>query len=295
MLFRSDITKALWDSLEDDALLFDKESGFFADPARVHRINHIGEHFKVRGPLNVPRPPQGHPVIVQAGSSEDGKNLAARHADLNFALVRTIEEGQRYRRDFDERLQRFGRKPGELKILPGILPIVAKSRDDAREKRDFLETLMPPSVAIDLVSSWCGMDLSTFPVDGPLPPLPDIATYDGQRTNLERLKAFARENLSIREIARRIANAGTGPVMAGTPAEIADEMEAWYEAGAADGFNLMFPLLPDDWLNFATLVVPELQRRGLTRREYANGTLRDRLGLPRPANRFSGAQHWSPS
>ena len=281
-----ELTKALWDSIEDDGLLLDKASGFFADPKRVHRVNHAGKHFRVRGPLNVPRPPQGYPVIVQAGSSEDGKNLAAKHADLNFALVRTIEEGRRYRADFDERLRSFGRQPGDLKVLPGVLPIVARSRAEAQEKRDFLETLVPPRVGIDLVSSWCGLDLSAYPSDGPLPPLPDAVNYDGQRTNLERLKAFAQEGMTIREIARRISNAGTGPVMAGTPLEIADEMEAWYRAGAADGFNLMFPLLPEDWLNFAQFVVPELQRRGLTPTQYASGTLRDRLGLPRPPNRF---------
>jgi FMN-dependent oxidoreductase (nitrilotriacetate monooxygenase family) len=285
-----DTAKALWDSLEDGSLLLDKQSGFFADPKLVHRINHVGKHFKVRGPLNVPRPPQGHPVIVQAGSSEDGKNLAAAHADLNFALVRTIEEGQRYRKDFDERLRRNNRSPGDLKVLPGILPIVAKSRSEAEEKRDFLETLVPERVGIDLVSSWCGIDLSAYPIDGPLPPLPDVSTYDGLRTTLERLKAFAKEKLTIREIARRISNAGTAPVMAGTPTEIADQMEAWYTAGAADGFNLMFPLLPDDWTNFAEQVVPELQRRGLTPTEYRSGTLRDRLGLPRPANRFSSVR-----
>jgi FMN-dependent oxidoreductase (nitrilotriacetate monooxygenase family) len=233
-----EVTKALWDSLEDDALLLDKESGFFADPRRVHRINHVGKHFKVRGPLNVPRPPQGYPLIVRAGSSEDGKQLAAAHADLNFALVRTIEEGQRYRKDFDQRLQRIARQPGDLKILPGILPIVAKSKSEAQEKRDFLETLVPARVGVDIVSSWSGMDLSAYPIDGPLPPLPEVSSYDGQRTNLERLKAFAKENLTIREIARRISNAGTGPVMAGTPTEIADEMEAWYVAGAADGFSM---------------------------------------------------------
>jgi alkanesulfonate monooxygenase SsuD/methylene tetrahydromethanopterin reductase-like flavin-dependent oxidoreductase (luciferase family) len=152
-----------------------------------------------------------------------------------------------------------------------------------------VETLVPARVGTDLVSSWCGMDLSAYPIDGPLPPLPDASTYDGQRTNLERLKAFAKENLTIREIARQISNAGAGPVMAGTPTEIADEMEAWCVAGAADGFNLMFPLLPDDWLNFAALVAPELQRRGLTRKEYASGTLRDRLGLPKPVNRLSSS------
>lgn len=290
-----DVTKALWDSIEDEALLFDKGSGRFADPTRIHRLNHAGQHFRVRGPLNVPRPPQGYPIIVQAGSSEDGKRLAAMHADLNFALVRTIEEGRRYRKDFDERLQRIGRQPSDLKILPGILPIVAKSKSEAEEKREFLETLVPDRVGVDLVSSWCGLDLSAYPINGPLPPLPDVSTYDGQRTNLERLRAFAEEKLTIREIARRISNAGTGPVMAGTPTEIADEMEAWYTAGAADGFNLMFPLLPDDLLDFGKLVIPELQRRGLTRKEYAQGTLRDRLGLPRPANRFDGARPSEPA
>jgi FMN-dependent oxidoreductase (nitrilotriacetate monooxygenase family) len=282
-----DIVKALWDSIEDDALVFDKASGFFADPKRVHRINHLGEHFKVRGPLNVPRPPQGHPVIVQAGSSNDGRNFAAQHADVNFALVRTIEEGQKYRADFDERLQRFGRSPQHLKILPGVMPVVAGSRGEAEDKLEFLETLVPPRVGIDLVSSWCGIDLSAYAIDGPLPQLPDESTYDGQRSNLRRLKEFAKENLTIREIARRIANFGTGAVMVGTPTQIADEMEAWYAAGAADGFNLMFPQLPNDWLNFADLVAPELKRRGLIRGEYSAGTLRDRLGLHRPSNRFA--------
>jgi FMN-dependent oxidoreductase (nitrilotriacetate monooxygenase family) len=281
-----DTVKALWDSVEDDALLFDKQSGFFADAKRVHRINHVGRHFKVRGPLNVPRPPQGYPVIVQAGSSEDGRNLAAAHADLNFSLVRTIDEGRRYREDFDGRLRSKGRNPEDLKILPGILPIVAASRSEAQEKRDFLETLVPERVGVDLVSSWCGIDLSTYPIDGPLPPLPDESTYNGQRTNLERLRSFAREGLTLREISRRLANAGTAPMMAGTPVEIADEMEAWYRAGAADGFNLMFPVLPEDWMNFTRLVVPELQRRGLARKEYGTGTLRDRLSLPKPANQF---------
>ena len=172
-------------------------------------------------------------------------------------------------------------------MLPGILPIVARSRSEAQEKQDRLEKLVPERVGIDLVSSWCGIDLSTYDIDGPVPPLPDESTYDGQRTNLERVRAFAKEGLTIREIARRIATAGTAPVMAGTPAEIADQMEAWYSAGAADGFALMFPLVPEDWVNFTQQAVPELQRRGLAQREYKGGTLRERLGLSRPANRFA--------
>jgi FMN-dependent oxidoreductase (nitrilotriacetate monooxygenase family) len=282
-----DTAKALWDSWEDDAILIDKGSGYFADPGRVHRIDHAGKHFKVRGPLNVPRPIQGHPVIVQAGSSEDGKNLAAAHADLHFSLVRSIEEGKQYRQDLNERLERTGRDPGSFKILPGVVTIVAESASAAREKQEQLESLMPIQIGVDLLSSWCGIDLSKFPLDGPLPPLPAEDTFNGQRTNLERVRTFAEQGLTIRQTAQRISRAGTAPLMLGTPKEIADQLEAWFTAGAADGFNLMFQLLPEDWTNFASLIVPELQRRGLARKEYGTGTLRERLGLSHPANRFT--------
>jgi FMN-dependent oxidoreductase (nitrilotriacetate monooxygenase family) len=281
-----DVVKALWDSVEDEAILLDRDTGFFADPQRIHRINHAGKYLKVRGPLNVPRPPQGHPVIVQAGSSDDGKNIAAQHVDIHFAVMRSIEEGQRYRADFDSRLVAAGREPQDLKILPGIHPVVAASRDEAKEKENFLQTLVPERIGVDLVSSWCGVDVSRFPIDGPLPTLPDISTYDGQRSNLERMTGFADQGLSIREIAHRLINAGTVPSVIGTPADVADQLQAWFEAGAADGFNLMFPLLPEDWVQFTTLVVPELQRRGVAQTEYRGATLRDRLGLKRPANRF---------
>ncbi len=281
-----DLVKALWDSVEDEALLLNRETGFFADPQRIHRINHVGKYFNVRGPLNVPRPPQGHPIIVQAGSSDDGKALAAKHADIHFAIMRTVDEGQRYRLDFHARLIAAGREPQDLKILPGIHPIVGTSRDEAKEKEDFLETLVPERIGVDLVSSWSGVDVSGHPIDGPLPPLPDIDTYDGQRSNLERIKAFADQGLSIRKIAHRLINAGAVPSIIGTPVDIADQLEAWFKGGAADGFNLMFPLLPEDWLQFTTLVVPELQRRGLAQTEYRGATLRDRLSLKKPSNRF---------
>jgi len=281
-----DVVKALWDSIDDDAILLDRDSGLFADVTRIRRINHAGKYLKVRGPLNVPRPPQGHPVIVQAGSSDDGKTLAARHADIHFAVIRSIEEGLKYRADFDVRLAAAGRAPADLKILPGIHPVVAASRDEAREKEEFLQTLVPERIGVDLVSSWCGVDVSAFPIDGPLPPLPDLESYDGQRSNLERMKAFAEQGLSIRDVAHRLINAGAVPSVIGTPADVADQLEEWFTAGAADGFNLMFPLLPEDLTQFCTEVVPELQRRGLAQTDYNGATLRDRLELKRPANRF---------
>jgi FMN-dependent oxidoreductase (nitrilotriacetate monooxygenase family) len=284
-----EVAKTLWDSIEDGALLIDKTSGDFADPSHVHRIDHVGKHFKVRGPLNVPRPPQGHPLIVQAGSSKDGKNFAARHADVNFAIFRTIEDGKRYRADFDALLAENGRDPEAFKILPGILPIVADSRSEAEDRQRHLADIIPERLAVDLVSSWCNIDMSKLPVDGPLPPLPDEASYHGQRSNLVQLKAFAAKGMTIRDVAKVLATAGAAPVFAGTPKDIADQMEAWFTGGAGDGFNLMFPVLPDDWMQFAERVVPELQRRGIARENYGPGTFRDRLGLPRPINRFATA------
>jgi FMN-dependent oxidoreductase (nitrilotriacetate monooxygenase family) len=279
-----EVVKALWDSWEDDAVLLDRKSGYFADPAKVHRINHEGRHFIVRGPLNVPRPPQGYPVIVQAGSSVDGKNLAARHADLHFSRCRDIDEGLAYRRDINERLERYGRTPDSLKILPGVQPIVAASSAEAQEKRELLETLVPERVGVDLVSSWCGIDLSDLPIDGPLPELPEEGSYDGQRSNLAKMKIYQTQKRTIRQIARELSNGGGARVMAGTVSQIADEMEAWFRAGVCDGFNLMFPVLPVDCADFVRLVVPELQRRGVAQSEYRRGTLRDKLGLARPAN-----------
>jgi len=285
-----DVTKALWDSWEDDALVIDKTSGLFANDKHVHYLNHHEKHFKVRGPLNIPRPPQGYPVIVQAGSSDAGKNLAGAHADVHFAVLRSEAQGLAYRADMNDRLARFGRTPDSLKLLPGILPVVAGSASEAEEKQEYLETLMLDAVAVDLLSSWAGVDLSAYPLDGPVPDLPDVGTFNGWRTWLALVKDDANKGLSIRQLARKIANTGSVPLVAGTPSQVADQLEAWFISGAADGYNLMFPLLPDDWMNFMQTVVPELQRRGLCRTEYEPGTLRDRLGLARPRNSFAAAR-----
>jgi FMN-dependent oxidoreductase (nitrilotriacetate monooxygenase family) len=281
-----DLAMSLWDSWEDDALVINKESGVFAEKSRVHHVDHVGRFFKVRGPLNVPRPPQGHPIIVQAGSSDDGKNLAAKYADLNFALVRNIDEGKAYRADFDVRLAKFGRTPESLRILPGILPIVAASDEEVRKIESQLDSLIPEQVGIDLVSSWVGMDISGSPLDGPIPDLPDEAHFDGQRTNLEQIKQYKSEGRTLREVARIVGNFGSAPTFSGSPKQIADTIEEWFNAGACDGFNLMFPTIPDQWLRFAHQVVPILQEKGLVPREYGVGTLRDRLGLPKPINVF---------
>jgi FMN-dependent oxidoreductase (nitrilotriacetate monooxygenase family) len=282
-----EVVTKLWDSWDEDALLIDKASGYFADPAHVHHLDHAGPHFSVRGPLNLLRPPQGHPVLVQAGSSDAGLDLAASRADMHFALIKNVAHGREYRSDLARRLARFGRGPDELIVLPGVIPVVADSADEAAEKQAVFQRLMLDRVAIDLLSYWTGMDLAALPPDGPLPPLPDEAQFNGVRSMLSRIRELARDNLPIRDVARRMANSGSIPTFAGTPRAIADQMEEWFTGGAADGFNLMFPLLPEDLILFAEQVVPELRRRGLVPQDYAEGTLRARLGLPRPPSRFA--------
>lgn len=281
-----DVVTKLWDSWEDDALLIDKGSGNFADPTKIHYLHHAGTHFNVRGPLNVACPPQGHPLIVQAGSSDAGKELATDYADIHFAVFRNEDEGKLYRKEMEERLKKKGRTPESLLLLPGVLPVVASSRQEAEEREAALEELMIDRVSLDLLSSWSAMDLSSYPLDGPMPELPDAAKFDGWRTWLNIVKSETNSAVTIRQLARKIANTGSVPMITGTVADVADQLEVRFTSGIADGFNLMFPLLPDDWVNFARTVVPELQRRGLFRTEYEQGTFRDRLALARPRNRF---------
>lgn len=281
-----DVVTRLWDSWEDEALLIDKESGYFANPSKIHYLDHVGTHFKVRGPLNVARPPQGHPLIVQAGSSEAGRELATDYADIHFAVFRNEEEGKQYRVDIEKRLAQKARAPESFFLLPGVLPVVASSRQEAEERQAALEELMIDRVSLDLLSSWSAMDLSSYPLDGAMPELPDEAKFDGWRTWLNIVKSETNNAATVRQLARKIANTGSVPMVSGTVADVADQLEAWFKSGIADGFNLMFPLLPDDWVNFAYSVVPELQRRGLFRTEYEKGTFRDRLQLPRPAHRI---------
>ncbi|NSL51892.1 LLM class flavin-dependent oxidoreductase [Calidifontibacillus erzurumensis] len=283
-----DVAKKLWDSWEDDAIVYDKENAQYLDQTKVHPINHDGKWFYVTGPLNIARPVQGHPVIVQAGSSEAGKELAARTAEVIFTAWQTLDEAKRFYRDVKSRMAKYGRHPEELKIMPGVYPIVGKTIEEAEEKRQKLLDLIPESLGVSRLSQQLGVDLSTYPVDGPLPELPDISEINGIKSRFQLVKDLAdREQLTIRQLYQRIAGARGHREIIGTPEQIADQLQEWFEQGAADGFNIMPPTFPDGLKDFVELVIPELQRRGIFRTEYDGSTLREHLGLKRPANQFS--------
>lgn len=277
-----DVVTGLWDSFADDAFVRDRESGLYFDPDKMRRIDHKGEHLSVRGPLNIARPPQGWPVIVQAGASEPGRQFAAETAEVVFAAHGTLAAGQVFYADVKGRMEKAGRNPDHLKILPGVLTVVGDSVEEAREKRALLDSFVHYDSAIASLSIALGHDATGFDPDGPLPEIPET---NHSKSGRERTIALARrENLTVRQLAQRLGGYG-GLAFVGTPTTIADEMEQWLTERGSDGFNVMFPYLPEGLDDFVDKVVPELQRRGLFRREYQGSTLRDHLGLPRPANR----------
>ncbi|XXX76333.1 LLM class flavin-dependent oxidoreductase [Sorangium sp. So ce134] len=281
-----DVVTGLWDSWEDDAFLHDKQSGVLFDPDKLHTLNHKGKHFSVRGPLNVARPPQGYPVRVQAGSSEPGKELAARTAEVIFTAQQTLADARAFYADVKGRLAKYGRSPEHLKIMPGLFPVVGRTQAEAQAKFDALQDLVHPAVGLSLLAGMIGgFDLSKYPVDGPIPELP--ASNGGKSRQALLLDLARRENLTIRQLYLRIAGARGHKQLVGTPETIADLMEEWLLNDAADGFNVMPPYLPGGLTDFITLVLPELRRRGLFRTEYEGRTLRENLGLPRPENRFA--------
>ncbi|MCQ8241805.1 LLM class flavin-dependent oxidoreductase [Rhizosaccharibacter radicis] len=278
-----DVVTGLWDSFADDAFIRDAGEGIYVDPDRMHVLDHRGEHFRVRGPLNIARPVQGWPVIVQAGSSEPGRQLAAETAEVVFAAEATLESGRRFYADVKGRMPALGRDPDGLKILPAAFVVVGDSVEDAREKRRRLDALVHYDSGIHSLSGMLGHDVSGYDPDGPLPPIPDT---NASKSGRERMVTLARdENLSIRQLAARAGSYG-GLAFVGTAETIADEMERWLTEPACDGFNLMFPHIPGGLEEFVDRVIPELQRRGLFRRRYEGTTLREHLGLPRPGNRF---------
>ena len=277
------VVTGLWDSWADDAWLRDQDSGIFFDPAKLHVLDHKGEHLSVRGPLNIARPVQGWPVIVQAGASEAGRQLAAETAEVIFGSSRTMADAQSFYADVKARMRALGRNPAHLKVLPGALVIVGNTQAEAQAKKAQLDSLVHPDSGVPNLSIRLGVDASGFDLDAPLPDIPPTNQSQSGQAGLVALAR--RDNLTVRQLAQLAGGYG-GLSMVGTPATIADTMQAWLEGEACDGFNVMFPTVPAGLDDFVDLVVPELQRRGLFRRDYEGATLRDHLGLPRPENRF---------
>ncbi len=278
-----DVVTGLWDSWADDAFVRDVEHGIFLDPAKMHVLGHKGKYLSVRGPLNIARPVQGWPVIVQAGASEAGRQLAAETAEAVFTAQANIEVGRKFYADVKGRMEKLGRKREHMKILPGCFVVVGDTVEEARAKRQKLDSLVDYANSIASLSIALGHDASKFDPDKPLPDVPET---NASKSGRERAIALAkRENLTVRQLAQRMGGYA-GLAMVGTAKTIADEMEEWVETEASDGFTIMFPYLPGGLDDFCDKVVPELQRRGLFRREYEGKTLRENLGLPRPANRF---------
>ena len=284
-----DVVVGLWDSWEEGGLIRDKASGVYMDRERVHFLDHVGEHFRVRGPLNVTRTPQGRPVVAQAGSSEAGRELAARTADVVFTAQTQLGEAQAFYADVKGRMGTYGRVPDDLKIMPGITPVIGATAAEAQERYEELQALLPDDVALQSLSHISGgLDLRQFPLDGPLPELPPSNAAKARQDLVVRT---ARERgMTLREIARHTA-AGTGHrVLVGTADYIADELEGWLRADAADGFNVICNWYHEPFEMFAQQVIPELQRRGVFRREYEGRTLRANLGLRVPENRYTAAR-----
>ena len=276
-----DVVTGLWASYDDDAFAYDKASGTYYDPDKLHVLDHKGPQFVVRGPLNVRRSPQGHPVVVQAGSSHPGMELAARTAEIAFTAQQTLADAQNFYADLKGRMARYGRHPDDLLVMPGVFPVLGRSRAEAQENFEQLQALIDPAVGIRLLSDMIGgFDLSRYPADGPVPDLPE--TNGGKSRQALLFDLARRENLTILQLARKIAGARGHWQVVGTAADIVDQLEERFTKGGADGFNIMPPTLPGGLTDFIELAVPELRRRGLFRTEYEGRTLRENLGLRRP-------------
>ena len=283
------VVLGLWDSWEDDAFLRDRATRRYFDPAKLHKLNHKGKFFSVRGPLNLARPPQGYPVIAQAGASEDGKELGAETADVIFFSQQRVEKAREFYSDVKGRMAKFGRAPDQLKMLAGLNPTVGRTAAEAQSKFDQLQALIHPEVGKELLSvDLGGADLSGLSIDEPIP---DHLIPEKTRSSMSRLKTVGgvaqQEKLTIRELYERYAGSRGSYSVVGTPSHIADRMEEWLTTGAADGFIIQASYLPGGFDDFVNLVIPELQRRGLFRTDYSGSTLRHHLGLRRPPNRHA--------
>ncbi|NKN37570.1 LLM class flavin-dependent oxidoreductase [Agrobacterium sp. a22-2] len=285
-----DVVFGLWDSFEPDALLLDRESGLYYDKTKLHTLNHKGKHFQVRGPLNIAASPQGRPIIAQAGGSEAGMELAARTAEIVFSLASNLERNKAFYTNVKDRMPKYGRSPDDLKMMPGVVVNVGATRAEAQARVDFLIDNLHPDVGRWMLGEFLETDLSGAPLDQPFPMERLPAEPKGSKALFEELKDYIEQGHTLGHLIRHYAEKSTGNGITGTPVEIADFMEEWSEARAADGFILMFPTLPASLNDFVELVVPELRRRGLFREEYEGTTLRENLGLSMPVNRYVAAR-----
>ncbi|QRG04614.1 LLM class flavin-dependent oxidoreductase [Xanthobacter dioxanivorans] len=277
-----DVVKGLWDCWADDAIVADRETGLYIDPAKVKPLDHDGPFFKVKGPLNIGRSPQGHPIISQAGGSEPGQQLAARTADIVFAVVQDMGEAQAGYKALKDRLPALGRRPEDVCVLPGVMPVVGRTAKEAREKLADLMRFVDAKNALGMLSERFGTDMSAYDLDGPIPDLPEADTYKSF-TGVMLAKA-RREGGTLRDVYNMVAAARGHWVLVGSAEEVVDTLQLWFESGAADGFNVMPPYFPGAFDDFVDLVIPILQERGLFRTAYEGPTLRHLLGLERPAN-----------
>lgn len=278
-----EVVKGLWDSWDEDAFPEDKASGRYLDPSKVHVLNHVGRHFSVKGPLNVARPPQGHPVVFMAGQSDRGKELAARHADAMFGAGDSMESCQKAYADIKARMLKYGRAPEALRFLPSVVTYCGETEAEAERLFEELQALISPDLGVHYLSKLVDKDLSGCNLDAPLPDLPEkVASGTSLRTYL--IEGARRNNLTIRQTYQRALSSMGSPVVKGTPEQIADELERWYRGKACDGFMISNPVMPRSISSFVDMVVPELQKRGLFRNEYEGTTMRERMGLPTPPN-----------
>lgn len=283
-----DVTVRLWDSWESSAIVLDPDEGVFADPDKVHTIDYTSDRFRVRGPLNSPRSPQGRPLLVQAGSSESGRDFAAHYAEAVFTAQRSLAEGQAFYRDLKARLPKYGRSADELKVLPGLVPFIADTREEALALEQEFTDLISPDYALRQLSALLGVDLTEHALDAPLPPLPAESEIEGGKSRFTLVKELAeRENLTVRQLIGKLGGGRGHRTFAGTPTDIADELQSWFENGAADGFNIMPPYLPGGLEDFVDRVVPILQERGLFRTDYTATTLRGHYGLAPVESQFA--------
>ncbi|MBD8033990.1 LLM class flavin-dependent oxidoreductase [Solibacillus sp. Sa1YVA6] len=281
-----EVVKGLWDSYEDDALARNKETGEYIKKGKLHTLNHKGEYYSVRGPLNSSRPPQGRPVLVQAGSSEAGTTLAAKQADVIFTAQQTLADAQSFYKKLKDKAVAAGRNRDDIKIMPGVSVYVAETEEKARAKYEELQQLITPEIGLDFLEDYLGIDLSGYDLDGPLPK--DIPPTNGNRSRQQLIIELAeRENLTIRELYLKIAGSRGHRIIFGSPSQIADQLIEWVDNDAADGFNLMPPYFPGGFTDFIDLVIPELQKRGVFRTEYEGNTLRENLGLQQVPSRYA--------